>query len=388
MTPTATILLLGSGELGREFVISAKRLGCRVIACDSYDGAPAMQVADDFEVFSMLDGAALRATIEKHRPDHRARGRGDPHRSAEGLRGARLQRRRLHAPAVARNRDAIRDLAASELGLTTSTFEYAETREDLRAAARIGFPLRGQAGDVVVGQGPEHGQGRRRHRLRMGLCRRRDARRPAARDRRSLHRFRLRDHVADRPAPERRDLLPADRPPPGTRRLSRKLAAGGDVRCRARQRAGHGDESRRRAGRSRHFRRRIFRQGRRGHLFRTQPPPTRHRHGHPDLAAADAIRPPRPRYPRPAYPRHRGARRQRQRRPARRPRCERFRDYRPRRRAGGAQPGNRDRCPHFRQAGDAAIPPHGRRARARRSRHDRRRAPRRSPLRKLVIDYR
>ena len=70
MTPTATILLLGSGELGREFVISAKRLGCRVIACDSYEGAPAMQVADEYEVFSMLDGEALCAAIAKHRPDH------------------------------------------------------------------------------------------------------------------------------------------------------------------------------------------------------------------------------------------------------------------------------------------------------------------------------
>ena len=63
MTPTATILLLGSGELGREFVISAKRLGARVIACDSYEGAPAMQVADEYEVFSMLDGATFLTIV-------------------------------------------------------------------------------------------------------------------------------------------------------------------------------------------------------------------------------------------------------------------------------------------------------------------------------------
>jgi phosphoribosylglycinamide formyltransferase 2 len=69
MSHIATILLLGSGELGREFVISAKRLGARVIACDSYDDAPAMQLADAREVFAMLDGAALRAAVEKHRPD-------------------------------------------------------------------------------------------------------------------------------------------------------------------------------------------------------------------------------------------------------------------------------------------------------------------------------
>ena len=63
------ILLLGSGELGKEFVISAKRLGCHVIACDSYAGAPAMQVADECEIFSMLDEAPLRAAINKHQPD-------------------------------------------------------------------------------------------------------------------------------------------------------------------------------------------------------------------------------------------------------------------------------------------------------------------------------
>ena len=59
------ILLLGSGELGKEFVIAAKRLGQYVIACDSYENAPAMQVADEFEVFSMLDGEALDRVIEK-----------------------------------------------------------------------------------------------------------------------------------------------------------------------------------------------------------------------------------------------------------------------------------------------------------------------------------
>jgi phosphoribosylglycinamide formyltransferase 2 len=144
MTPTATILLLGSGELGREFVISAKRLGCRVIACDSYEGAPAMQVADGFEVFSMLDGAALRDTIEKHKPDHIVP-------EVEAIRTeilAEVEAEGFHVVPSARaaqltmNRDAIRDLAASELQLTTSTFEYAETREELVAAAnRIGFPL-------------------------------------------------------------------------------------------------------------------------------------------------------------------------------------------------------------------------------------------------------
>lgn len=145
MTPTAKILLLGSGELGREFVISAKRLGCHVIACDSYAGAPAMQVADEAEVFSMLDGDALRAAIEKHRPDHVVP-------EIEAIRTevlAELEAEGFHIVPSARaaqltmNRDAIRDLAASELGLTTSIFEYATSREELAAAAaaRIGFPL-------------------------------------------------------------------------------------------------------------------------------------------------------------------------------------------------------------------------------------------------------
>ena len=63
------ILLLGSGELGKEFVISAQRKGQYIIACDSYAGAPAMQVADEFEVFDMLDGEALERVVEKHHPD-------------------------------------------------------------------------------------------------------------------------------------------------------------------------------------------------------------------------------------------------------------------------------------------------------------------------------
>ena len=69
MTPTAKILLLGSGELGREFVVSAKRLGAYVVAPRLYAGAPAMQMADAAEIFPMLDGAALGAAIDKHKPD-------------------------------------------------------------------------------------------------------------------------------------------------------------------------------------------------------------------------------------------------------------------------------------------------------------------------------
>jgi phosphoribosylglycinamide formyltransferase 2 len=143
MSHIATILLLGSGELGREFVISAKRLGARVIACDSYDDAPAMQLADAHEVFSMLDGAALRAAVEKHRPDlivpeiEAIRTEVLADLEAEGFAIVPSAR----AAQLTMNRDAIRDLAAGELGLVTSRYRYAESLDEVRAAAEfIGFP--------------------------------------------------------------------------------------------------------------------------------------------------------------------------------------------------------------------------------------------------------
>ena len=142
MTPTAKILLLGSGELGREFVISAKRLGCHVIACDSYEGAPAMQVADGAEVFSMLDADALKAAIAKHRPDfivpevEAIRTEVLAEVEAAGQKVVPSAR----AAVMTMNRDRIREVAATELGLKTSTFEYATSREELAAAAtRVGF---------------------------------------------------------------------------------------------------------------------------------------------------------------------------------------------------------------------------------------------------------
>ena len=137
MSHTATILLLGSGELGREFVISAKRLGAYVIACDAYDDAPAMQLADAREVFSMLDGDALRAVAEKHRPDFIVP-------EIEAIRTevlAELEGEGFHVVPSARaaqltmNRDAIRDLAAGELGLATSRYRYATSLAEVEAAA-------------------------------------------------------------------------------------------------------------------------------------------------------------------------------------------------------------------------------------------------------------
>ncbi|MBZ6379340.1 phosphoribosylglycinamide formyltransferase 2 [Pacificimonas flava] len=144
MTPTAKLLLLGSGELGKEVVISAQRLGCHVIACDRYANAPAMQVADEAEVFSMLDGDALRAAIRKHAPDfvvpeiEAIRTEVLADLEAEGLVVVPSAR----AAQLTMNRDAIRDLAAGELGLTTSPYRYAESLRELEdAASEIGFPL-------------------------------------------------------------------------------------------------------------------------------------------------------------------------------------------------------------------------------------------------------
>src|SRR5436305_13101499 len=126
MAFTAKILLLGSGELGREFVISAKRLGAQVIACDAYAGAPAMQVADGFEVFSMLDGDLLRAAVERHRPDYVVP-------EVEAIRTevlAELEREGFtivpsaRATQMTMNRDGIREVAAVELGLRTSRYRY------------------------------------------------------------------------------------------------------------------------------------------------------------------------------------------------------------------------------------------------------------------------
>ena len=139
----ATLMLLGSGELGREFAIAAKRLGCRVIACDRYANAPAMQLSDASEVFSMLDGAALRAAVEKHRPDFIV-----PEIEAIGTATlAKLEQEgwrivpSAKAVRLTMNRDGIRDFAANELGLETSRYVFAESREEAVAAAdTVGLP--------------------------------------------------------------------------------------------------------------------------------------------------------------------------------------------------------------------------------------------------------
>jgi len=159
-----TLMLLGSGELGKEVAIAAQRLGCRVIAVDRYAGAPAMQVTDACEVIAMTDAEALKAVVLRHQPDLVI-----PEIEALAVDAlAELEAGGItviptaRATAVTMNRDRIRDLAASELGLRTARFAYAESAAELAAAAEpLGWPVvvkpvmssSGKGQSVV--QGPE-----------------------------------------------------------------------------------------------------------------------------------------------------------------------------------------------------------------------------------------
>lgn len=137
------IMLLGSGELGKEFVIAAKRLGQYVVAVDSYNDAPAQQVADEREVINMLDGAALDAIVAKHKPDIIVP-------EIEAIRTERFydyEKQGVQVVPSARaanftmNRKAIRDLAAKELGLKTANYRYATSLAELQqAVAEVGIP--------------------------------------------------------------------------------------------------------------------------------------------------------------------------------------------------------------------------------------------------------
>ena len=137
------ILLLGSGELGKELVIALQRLGQYIIAVDNYENAPAMQVAHDFEVIDMLDGDALDALVEKHQPDLIVP-------EVESIRTERFydyekQGFKVIPSAKAANftmnRKAIRDLAAQELGVKTAKYRYATSYEELKKGVEVcGFP--------------------------------------------------------------------------------------------------------------------------------------------------------------------------------------------------------------------------------------------------------
>ena len=137
------ILLLGSGELGKEFVIAAQRLGQYVIAVDSYNDAPAQQAAHEREVINMLDGKGLDRIVAKHKPDIIVP-------EIEAIRTERFydyEKNGMQVVPSARaanftmNRKAIRDLAAKELGLRTAKYAYATTLDEFKKAVKtIGIP--------------------------------------------------------------------------------------------------------------------------------------------------------------------------------------------------------------------------------------------------------
>ena len=139
----AKIVLLGSGELGKEFVIAAQRIGQTIIAVDSYENAPAMQVADGFEVINMLDGEELDRIVAKHNPDFIVP-------EIEAIRTERFydyEKQGITVVPSAKaanftmNRKAIRDLASKELGLKTANYRYATSAEELRkGVSEVGIP--------------------------------------------------------------------------------------------------------------------------------------------------------------------------------------------------------------------------------------------------------
>ena len=137
------LMLLGSGELGKEFTIAAQRLGNHVVAVDRYPNAPAMQVADEYEVISMLSGEDLERVVSKHQPDYIIP-------EIEAIRTEKLaefEQRGITVIPTAKatdytmNRDRIRELAHQELGLRTAKYAYATTLAEMHdAALKIGFP--------------------------------------------------------------------------------------------------------------------------------------------------------------------------------------------------------------------------------------------------------
>ena len=137
------ILLLGSGELGKEFVIAAQRIGLHTIAVDSYENAPAMQVAQEYEVIDMLDGNELDRIVSKHNPNFIVP-------EIEAIRTERFydyEKQGITVVPSAKaanftmNRKAIRDLASKELGLKTANYRYATSAEELRkGVSEVGIP--------------------------------------------------------------------------------------------------------------------------------------------------------------------------------------------------------------------------------------------------------
>ena len=143
-TGAKTVLLCGSGELGKEVVIELQRYGVEVIAVDAYADAPAMQVADRAHVIDMLDGAALRAVIEQEAPDlvvPEVEAIATDTLAAIEAEGTATIIPTARATQLTMNREGIRRLAAEDLGVKTSPYQFADTFEDYAAAIEaIGTP--------------------------------------------------------------------------------------------------------------------------------------------------------------------------------------------------------------------------------------------------------
>ena len=133
------ILLLGSGELGKEVVIALQRLGQYIIAVDNYANAPAMQVADTHEIIDMLDGKELDRIVAKHKPDFIVP-------EVESIRTERFYEYEKQGYSVipsakaanfTMNRRAVRDLAAKDLGMRTAQYAYAQSLEELKESVKV-----------------------------------------------------------------------------------------------------------------------------------------------------------------------------------------------------------------------------------------------------------
>lgn len=136
-------MLLGSGELGKEVAIELVRLGVEVVACDRYEGAPAMQIAQKSRTFNMLDGAALRSAIEEERPDHiipEVEAIATPTLVELEKEGFNVTPT-ANAARLTMNREGIRRLAAETLGVPTSPYRFASTEEEFKEAIKeVGIP--------------------------------------------------------------------------------------------------------------------------------------------------------------------------------------------------------------------------------------------------------
>lgn len=136
-------MLLGSGELGKEVAIELVRLGVEVVACDRYEGAPAMQIAQKSRTFNMLDGVALRSAIEEERPDHiipEVEAIATPTLVELEKEGFNVTPT-ANAARLTMNREGIRRLAAETLGVPTSPYRFASTEEEFKDAIKeVGIP--------------------------------------------------------------------------------------------------------------------------------------------------------------------------------------------------------------------------------------------------------